>query len=568
MVLGKIKKIVGAVIALAMVASLFCVSVSASGVPAANKSEGYVTEVKGTKNDSTWKRTHSYDGKMAQVTMLLQSGKTISSATGIVNSHDTSNTGYDCKIVHSAFRFNCTASFQIRIRNNSSNTQWMNFSSGGSITANSSGTNKGATWTTGEDHKVDIIADVTQGIGYLFVDGKLASYSTNLQKNGKWYGYLIYTAGTWEGGDCFIWKYGYSTTAVNYVLYNDTEDYTVRIEDVLVDCGLSDAPTGDSSIFFESNSIRDYLVDAGYKVSEESDEYIYGDITYNDVDSATIEGTYYNPSDGNVQNFMRMISGFYPEGDYHVSVGGDIMYISYTQVINSASRVEMRLRNNYENRNGNRFTFTPTENEKIRVSSFSNVERILDKDWDDPVDIGIVVDFANTRAYTFIDGKQLGGAFNYFKNGYGNFQDLRMYLNGTEDNETASVTISDWSMELYDGKDINGLFAEIEGIPVYFTESNNSIEYDEGEFGLTVTAKTTLGASLASGNKMYAVVYDSEGKLIDIENWDYVDGDPNESLVFELDGADTVKLFCFTADFEALAVPKTYDIEQPAVAEE
>ncbi len=560
MVLGKIKKIVGAVIALAMVASLFCVSVSASGVPAANKTEGFVSDVKGATGNSPWTRAHTKrDGKVVEATMSVRSGQTVTSASQVILSYDTSNAGYSSKIVHSAFSFNSSAPFQIRIRNGSDgNIQWMNFSDGGSVSANgSSGVNKGVTWTKEEDHRVDIVADVTQGVGYLYLDGELAAYSTNLQRKDKWFGYLIYTTGTWNAGDSFTWKCGYESANVNYVLYNDTEDYTVRIEDVLVDCGLSDAPEGDDSLFFENHKIHDYMVSAGD-----------GTITYNGTSSATIEGDYYNESDGNAQNFMRMISGFYPEGDYHVSVGGDIMYISYTQVINSANRVEMRLRNNYENRNGNRFTFTPTENGKICVSSFSNVERILDKDWDDPVDIGIVVDFANTRAYTFIDGKQLDGAFNYFNGGYGNFQDLRMYLNGTEDNETASVTISDWSMKLYDGKDINGLFAEIEGIPVYFTGRNNSIEYGEGEFGLTVTAKTTLGASLAFGNKMYAVVYDSEGRLIAIENWDYVDGNSNESLVFELDGADTVKLFCFTADFEALAVPKTYDIEQPAVAEE
>ena len=558
------RKIVSVVIATAICASLCAISVSASGVPAANRTEGFVSDVKGATGNSPWARSHTKgDGeKVSIATMTVRDGQTASSGAQLILSYDTSNTGYGCKIVHSAFSFNSTASFQIRIRNGSSgNIQWMNFSSDGSTKANSSGTNKGATWTTGEDHRADIVADVTQGIGYLFIDGKLASFSTNLQKNGKWYGYLIYTSGTWNAGDSFTWKCGYSSATVNYVLYNDSEDYTVKIEDVLVDCGLSDAPTGDDSLFFESDEIRNYLVDAGYKPSEDSD-YIYGDITYNGVDSATITGEYYNASDGMAQNFMRMLSGFYPEGGYHVSVGGSVLYISYTQVINSASRVEMRIRNNYTNKNSNRMTFVPTENGKMKVSSFSNTNRTLDKNWGDAVDVGIVVDLANHKAYSVIDGKLLGGAFDYF-NEYNNFQDIRMYLDGTEENATSSVTISDWSMKLYDDtKDLNGLIAELTGMPVYFGEADNALEVDEDVFGMAVTAKGTLGAAAVDeGTKMYAAVYDEDKKLVGIDIWDYADGVTNDEVAFEYTGAEkTVKVFCLSPNLKAFAVAKVFEI--------
>ena len=545
------KRIIGIVTALAICTSICCVSVSANGFTSANRTEGVVTEVKGTKNDGTWARTHTGSSGTARTSVTMKAKTDVSGAIGIVNVYDTSNNGYSCKYVHSAFRVSCTAGWQIRIRNGSSgNIQWMNFSNDGGISANSSGTNKGIGWTPGTEHKIDIVADTQNGVGYLYIDKKLASFSTNLQKDCKWYGYLLYTAGSWVTDDQLIWRYGYSKNSIQYVLYNDTEDHNVCIEDVLLDSGIVDAPEGDDSLFYANERPRDYFAGSNG-----------GSITYGDDGSVTIAGDYYNEADGNAQNFMRMLSGFYPEGDYHVGIGGALLYISYTQVVNSANRVEMRIRNNYENKNGNRMSFVPTDGGKTRVSSFSNTSRILDKDWGDAVDVGIVVDLANHKAYSIIDGIQLGDAYDYFT-GYNNFQDLRMYLKGTEDNETASVTVSDWSMKLYDGtKDVKGLIAEIEGIPVYFSTSGNTVEVDEGSIGMSVTAKGTLGAAPVSEATMYAALYDSENKLIGISSWDYDDGVTNSEVAFDGTGDESfIKTFCF-GGLEPYAKANVFSIE-------
>ena len=546
------KRFASLVIAMAFVASLCAISVSANGFTSDNRTEGTVTEVKGTKNDGTWARTHTGSSGTTRTSVTMKAKTDVSGAIGIVNVYDTSNSGYSCKYVHSAFRVNCTAGWQIRIRNGSSgNIQWMNFSKDGGISANSSGTNKGVDWTPGTDHKIDIVADVNNGVGYLYIDKKLASFSTNLQRDGKWYGYLLYTAGSWETDDQLVWRYGYSKNSIQHVLYNDTQDYSVCIEDVLLDSGIVDAPTGDSSLFYANERPRDYFASSND-----------GSLTYANDGSVTIEGDYYNEADGNAQNFMRMLSGFYPEGDYHVSIGGSVLYISYTQVVNSANRAEIRIRNNYENKNGNRMTLVPTSDGKTRVSSFSNTSTVLDKDWGEAVDVGIVVDLANHKAYSIVDGVQLGGAYDYFK-GYNNFQDLRMYLNGTEDNETASVTISNWSMKLYDdAKDVKGLIAEIEGLPVYFA-SSDTLEVEDGSFGMAVTAKGTLGADPINNAKMYAAVYDAEGKLLDITSWDYADGVTNDEIAFDGTGdEDTIKTFCWGIDAdnqEAYARANVFD---------
>lgn len=530
------KKIIGLVIAVAICTSVCCISVSASGFTDANKTVGAVSDIKGTKKDSPWTREHrKTDGKTSGVTETLSEENTIiSDTTTIINAYDTTDSGYDGKLVHNSFRFNSNAPFQIRIRNGSNNIQWMNFNSNGGIYANgSSGVNKGVEWTKETEHTVDIVADLENGVGYLYLDKKLAAYSTNLQTNSKWYGYIIYTLEKWETGDYLSYDNNYESGTTNYVLYNDTQDYTVKIEDVLIDSGTVSAPSGDSSILFENNAIRDYI----------KSEYS-ADITYENNNSATIEGNYYKEESGYAQLFMRMLGGFYPDGK--IRPNGDLIYISYTQKINAGSRVEMRFRNGEDNHGSNRLSFVPSEgNGRIQVSSFSNKSRTLNKDWNDAIEVGIVVDTKGQKAYTFIDGAQLGGAFDYSSEDK-DFRDLRLYMNGTADNETSSVTISNWSMKLYDGtKDYNDLCAQIAGMPVYFSENGNNLEVEGDLFGMSVTAKKTAGADDVSGAKIVVAVYDDDGRLSNIDMWDYTDGATNDEVIFDVTGTeDVVKTFC------------------------
>ena len=121
-----------------------------------------------------------------------------------------------------------------------------------------------------------------------------------------------------------------------------------------------------------------------------------------------------------------------------------------------------------------------------------------------------------------------------------------MYLNGTADNSVASVSISDWSMKLYDSaKDCNGLCAEIAQMPVYFTENGNSLEVVDDLFGMAVTAKTTYGAETVEGAKMFVAVYDDSDKLIDVQTWDYINGATNDEIIFDYTGNENkVKVFC------------------------
>lgn len=578
MVLRKIKKIVSAVIALTMAASLCCISVSASDLEAENSTTARIGVKTQNSTNDTWTRYHegnANDRKVAKAT--VNSGKSVGSTTHAVNCYDTaSNTltylDSGAKYVHSAFKFTCTKQFQIRVRDTSkgsnANVQWMNFEISDGVghvyKCASDGANFDAgTWTPGEENRVDMVFNTTTGVGYCFVNGVLASYGTNTQKRGSFEGYAIYTFETWSGGDYFEWKC--IDRYVGYTWYQDTETHKVTLEEVLADKGVTPAYS-DSNLFFENDDIEDYV----YAKNSAT-------LTYPEDDSVRIEGTYYGGY-GYAQNFMNFFrtqnSGTGLAYLRETEIGGSILCMTFALQVAEGNRAEIRICANNSNQNSNRFTFTPDEETgKIKVNGFSNEGVTLNKTWgEDPVNVGIVIDRVNHKAYSVADGMLLGDAFDFSR--VGDFNDLKVYLSGSsEEDTTADATISNWSLkEYYSAKDCIELIAELEGMPVYFPENSNSLDTaeEDGLFGLAVTAKGTLGADEASGN-MYAAVYNNDGGLIDVRIWEYVDSDTknDEGLVFDLtEDVHKVKVFCLTSDFAGLARPMTYTIEQPAASEE
>ena len=585
MVLKKIRKIVSAVIALTMAASLCCISASASDLEAGNVIVGRGSEIKA--NDTSWSRSNKYykdgdynssSGSASDRTQIIAKPQgDVGSSTGFIQAYSGMDvSGF--KFVHQRFRFSCTGAFQIRLRRSTSgNQQWMNFDSDGSISPNSAFTEDeelDTEWNVSEDnsHWVENTLDIIRSANgvYLYINGVLASYTyLNDTINGNYRGFLIYTNAGWGTSDGFRWRYddtlGVDGIGNSYTKYVDTETHSVSFEEVLADKGLTPAYK-DSDQFFENDNVFDYV----YAKNSAT-------LTYPEDNSVRIQGEYYEGYGyaQNLMNFFRKQNsgdglGYLRETE----VGGSILCMTFALQVTEGNRAEIRLCANNVNQNSNRFTFTPEEG-KIRVNGFSNEGVTLNKTWgEDPVNVGIIIDKVNRKAYSIADGILLGDAFDF--SSVGDFNDLKVYLSGnSEENKTADVTISNWSLkEYYTSKDRNGLIAELVGIPVYFPEIGNSIEYEDDMFGMSVTANTTIGAEVDSA-KIYAVLYDNEGKLIGFESRDYVDGETIDDLVFDLDGVDKVKLFCFKFDpeeekvtFEGLARSVTYTVEQPVVAEE
>lgn len=571
------KKLISVVIMTAMAASLCLVSVRANDLTASNKSTGYVTEIKGSSSDSTkWYRNHtgSNGTKRTSTTMQLNGGQSTGNGTQIVNAHYTDGTIVtDGKFVHASFRVAACSGFQIRLRNNTagSNYQYVNFNKDGSVTASDSGlsaNDRGATWTiapnpgakvasytdsslSGYYNWIDIVKDMDNHIAYLYVNGTLATYSAATGMDTGWSGYLIYTAGSWSEYDYLIWRVGESTS-YHYTIYDDTASHTVTIEDVLNDKGLAPGSPydADDHLIFANNDISDYV--RGNNGAT---------LTYPSAGSMTLSGDYYDSRSGWAQQFLYMFTDTHPGYLLEDELGGDLLYISYRQAITGGSRVEVRIRAGNSNQNNNRLQITNVDG-KYRIYAFDQTRDDTNITWGTAIDIGIVIDRSGHKGYTFINGKQLGGAFDFSSKG--DFNDLRWYMNGTEDSDTTTVNVSNWLLKQYDSsKQRNELFAEIEGRPVYFKDAGNSISTGGGNITVNVAAQKVYSTadSVVSGAGLYAAAYDDDGNLVNFDVRYFTSGSATSSISFTDTGnEDTVKIFCFDATYGALTAPTEYDV--------
>ena len=200
-------------------------------------------------NNTTWTRVHtgSNDATRTSATETVNSGQSANDGTQIIQAY-TNVSASDCKFVHARFRVNCTSGWGLRIRQtDNSNTQWMVFSKDGGVYGIGRTAINLGTWNVSTDsdvvNTIDMVVNPNTGVGYCFVNGNLASYTKNLQTDGTWHGYLIYTSGSWSEGDNLKWQYdnnlGESGKGSSYTKYVDTKGYAVDLTDVLDDKGLT-----------------------------------------------------------------------------------------------------------------------------------------------------------------------------------------------------------------------------------------------------------------------------------------------------------------------------------------
>ena len=410
-------------------------------------------------NNTTWTRVHSgsNDATRTSASETVNSGQSAGDGTQIIQAY-TNVSASDAKFVHARFRVNCTAGWGIRIRQtDGTNTQWMIFSKDGAVSGVGGTAVNLGTWNVSTSdntvvNEIDMVINPNTGAGYCFVNGTLASYTKSLQTDGTWHGYLVYTSGSWSGGDTFKWQYdndlGESGKGSSYTKYVDTEIHTLTIEEVLNHKGLAPSNGGDSSLIFSNNDVADYI--RGNSGAT---------LTYPTKDSVTVEGDYYNAASGYAQGFMYMFTDNHPGYLLEDELGGNLLCISYTQVITSGSKVEMRIRAGGSNQNNNRMMFSESDG-KYHVTAFDQNSSIyLNKNWGDAVNVEIIIDRFARKAYTIIDGEPLGSGWDFSSKG--DFNDLRMYLNGTSSNSVSTVTFSNWLLKQYDStKNVQRLINE------------------------------------------------------------------------------------------------------------
>lgn len=87
---------------------------------------------------------------------------------------------------------------------------------------------------------MDIIQNCENGAIYLFLNGRLAAYSTAGATDGKFYGYTFSKdEDTWDEGDVLSIKF--DSSRIGHTIYKDGSGATVTLEDVLADAGISES---------------------------------------------------------------------------------------------------------------------------------------------------------------------------------------------------------------------------------------------------------------------------------------------------------------------------------------
>ena len=406
----------------------------------------------------------------------------------------------------------------------------------------------------GTDHRFDIIADVVNGYGYLYMDGQLAVKTTNLQTNGRWYGYLIYkiNGATWDEGDYVVWRY-YGDKSYQYTLFNDTEDHIVQWEEVITHAGLTDSKTyTDPSMILKDSGAKkawNYFRYASGVTKTVKDNYIQ-------VSLDSPDG--YNPT-------AYLLSGFFHDhittgrGSKSVPVGGKWFHMSYDQTISGDTEdVQIRVRSSNANYYG--ISFHPWEEYMAVVVTYDEYKdaTILDRYWDDTIKVDILIDTELKTAYYFVDNQQIGGPSLYPDENDGGLTDLRCYVKG----ENSKVKFANCKYEVYDlTKDFDELYAEITGQSVYWTETGNSLDVTNSKIRVNLKAKSTSGADTSNAN-LIAAAYDAEDNLLDVQLTDYVSNVANNSIVFDRTNNMTViKAFCWEIPgYTALSRAKHFDI--------
>ncbi len=251
-----IKKIISAVMTLAMVVSLFPVAVFAAEFSEANISKGNFDffTLGATDGSYTFEQQKDSQGRVAELNLQFEAhGTARDKMMNYVN-----KSGVDAKFAHVRFYvkgLNSTPVGQddlyasgIRITHYTGSTESLRFNLGASMSIFDGDNDlRGYALNYTYKHsnpdeevynKFDYIADCENGVVYLIVNDVLNAFCTDATRDGKFYGFDISKMESgWEKGDTFTAKF--EEENYGHTIYKDAEGYEVTIDDVLADAGIS-----------------------------------------------------------------------------------------------------------------------------------------------------------------------------------------------------------------------------------------------------------------------------------------------------------------------------------------
>ena len=408
---------------------------------------------------------------------------------------------------------------------------------------------------------MDLIVDCNKGYAYCYVDGRLIATHTEAIKNadGVYRGYSIIGSNseTVNAKDTKLWV-KYDPERPGDTVYVDTEDYTVRLEDVLVDAGLADN-NGNPNQIMESDHISDYIFAGTFT---EADNKTYERRIGGKTVSMTAEKTL-----GDYGNVAQLYGGCYLKGkDWPgYAHGKGVIHVSFDQKINETMNSgDTAASNNYCFRlvaqgmkNYDLLYMQPQEGtEKMQLTLIqqkgdNNPKTVLDKDFNDTIHYDIVLygkhystapatEHAEGMGYYFADGKYIG-SYKLNRGGSSGVDGEDEWWTPTQlllySNSTANVTYSNYKFELYGEKmDAEDLVAELGNVKPSWKNIllHSGTGANEGYF--TISGKIKAGKEeVPADTKAYIGLYDREGNLLDCDDVDYTTETDIETKNFQKD---------------------------------
>ena len=410
------------------------------------------------------------------------------------------------------------------------------------------------------DYQVmDLIIDCKKGYAFCYVDGRMIAMHTKAINNpdGYYRGYSIIGSNseTVNANGTKLWL-KYDTQRPGDTVYVDTDDYTVRFEDVLVDAGLA-SNSGAPNLIAESDELEDYIFAGTFKTNET--------ITYERRDASgkpvSITAEKSNTDYGNVAQLYG--------GTYLIDVtdwpgyayGKGVIHVSFDQKINTAMNDgtapqsdNFSYRLHASGSNFELFYMQPDNDNNMLITliegkGVNNKKVTLDKDFNDTIHYDIVLygKHAETEPETetsegvghyFVDGQYLGSN-TIVKDAWWTPTQLFLYSNNT-----ANVTYSNYHFALYDeNQDVEELVTDIGALE----PSWKNISFNAGEETFTVSASIKAGKEeVPQGTKAFISIYDANNQLLDCDEVEYVEGEEIETKDFQKGyGGKTPKLAKF-----------------------
>ena len=596
-----VKKFLAAVITLSMTLSFAAMPAHAAALSSANKTRVTDVSLRANTNYGTSKgkvTITTYDENSDGVDDYVKvyndkniTGGAISKSSNTDIIYYAANTSTTPKYVHSRIYARSTGSgaaqnapiATVRYNSGGSSAVMFNLAEGSSgiscadsDTRTSWRTASTVDWNNGSaSNKFDFIFDINgsiPGMVYMFINDEFIGWyydSSSGHEHTEFCGYSFRFGKDKSFSSSGEFRAWFDTDFLGHVEYQDTEDYTVTLEDVINDAGLADS-NADSSVIMTSSDVARYMPNSSKVMNYRSTGQVNSGVSYS--------GGVTTVSESGISEdtlLADMLKGFYHLN--YSGVGGKYLKLSFDQEIKQGSKVAYRLGGaSYPSNNSIQF-FESSDGKLVSgiqgASDHSSVGNKTHKNiaFNDKVHIDWIIDLqANVGSYVD-DYLYINGEYSQTGRVYKSdlLRSIGVYGNGGSGGDF-EVEISDWSMTVYNSNATspNAIMGIIdlfdEPLEDVYDADGDTVEIPAGKVldlgdGLNFTNGyvNTADSYIQAGDKKITgsnIYFGNDGKIR------LADGETAKSEIENEDGETTTQGFLFGKQNPTGIVTLTFEV--------